>query len=257
MEKEYGKLTADQFRALVDLLPELQGKARDLKRDMQEVPGERWNELLSEGYSWAWVYDFPFIVHLSIVVYAMNLGGWLSEVVVATDPQQRVLDDLRTGPQPSEDFHPDVPGQNGIGLVLSLIHTMQSIALHGRSLSALLQDAHENNDLDSLFRAIKIDRTVVTCPTVADRIAKAELQNDKKFFIKLSNAFKGPSNKEWAGLAKMKLSFHALRELEMNALSDDDLEHLMVHVLDAYKDVPGARKNLRMHYQNFRKFKTI
>ncbi len=256
MVKEYGKLTADQFRSFVDLLPELQGKARDLKRDMQEVPEARWKELLSEGYSWAWVYDFPFIVHISIVVYAMNLGGWLSDVVAAADPQQRVLDDLRIGP-PSEDFHPDVPGQNGIGLVLSMVHTMQSIAMYGRSISALLQDAHENNDLDSLFKAIKVDRTVVTCPTVADRIAKAELQNDKRFFIRLSNAFKGPSNKEWAGLAKMKLSFHLLRELEMNNLSDDELERLMVHVLDAYMDVPGARKNLRMHYQNFRNFKTI
>jgi hypothetical protein len=55
----------------------------------------------------------------------------------------------------------------------------------------------------------------------------------------------------------MKISFHLLREMEQNCLSDDDLEHLMVHVLDVYKDVPGARKNLRMHYQNFRQFKTI
>lgn len=256
MIKEYGKLTADQFRAFVDLLPVIQAKTLEMKRYMQEVPDERWKELLSEGYSWSWVYDLPFIVHLSIVVYAMNLGGWLSEVAADADPQQRALDDLRADLL-GDDFHPDVPGQNGIGLVLSIIHTMQSIALHGRSLSALLQDAHENNDMDCLFRAIKVDRTIVTCPSVADRIAKAELQNDKKFFIKLSNAFKGPSNKEWAGLAKMKLSFSVLRELEMNALSDDELEHLMVHVLDAYKDVPGARKNLRMHYQNFRKFKTI
>lgn len=256
MPKEYAKLTADQLRSFVDLLPVIQAKAIDLKLYMQEVPEERWKELLSEGYNWAWVYDLPYIVHLSIVVHAMNLSGWVSEAAAAADPQQRVLDDLFNN-TPDDDFHPDIPVQNGIGMVLSIIHTIQSIAMYGRSISALLQDARENNDPASLFKAIKVDRTVVTSPTVADRIAKAELQNDEQFFIGLSNALKRPSNKEWAGLSKMKFSFHALREFEMNSLSDGELEHLMVHVLDAYQDVPGARKNLRMHYQNFRKFKTI
>jgi len=85
----------------------------------------------------------------------------------------------------------------------------------------------------------------------------AELVGDKKFFTRLSNALKGPSQKKWAGLAKMKLSFLILRELEINDLSDEALEQLMVHTLHAYQDVPGARKNLRMHYLNSRKLKTI
>jgi len=254
MTKEYGKLTPIQFRGFVDQLPTFQRKADEMDKVMQEVPEERWKELLTEGYSWAWVYEFPFVLHLSVAMYAMNLTEWVQEVASSPDPQQRVLDDF--GKEMSDEFHPDVEGQHGLGMVVSVTRTMQSILLYGRSLSALLQDVRDNNDLDCLFKAIKVDRTVVNCPSVADCIAKAELRNDKAFFRRLSNAFKGPSKKEWAGLSAMRLSFNVLRELELNNLSDDDLEQLMVHTLDVYKDVPGARKNLRMHYQNFRKFKT-
>lgn len=255
MQKEYGKLTAEQFRAFVDQLPLFQDMAVELDKLMQETPSEKWKALFTNDYSWVWVYELPLTVHVAITLYAMNLSAWVTEVATAPDPQQRILDDFAK--ETSSDFHPDIEVQHGIGLVVSMVRTMQSVSLFGRSLSALIQDVREENDLDSLFKAIKVDRSIVSCPTAADCIAKAELRNDKAFFRRLSNAFKGPSQKEWAGLAGMKLSFHVLREFEQNDLSDDELEQLMVHTLDVYKDVPGARKNLRMHYQNFRKFKTI
>ena len=255
MTKQYGKLTPAQFRILVDQLPALESTAANLRKFMQGTPGETWDKILTADYTWAWVYEYPFVLHLSVAVHVLNLTDWINEVAAADDPQQRVLDDLHK--ETSDEFHPDVQPQHGLGLVVSVSRTMQSILLYGRSLSALIQEVRDNNDLDCLFRAIKVDRTVVNCPTVADCIAKAELRHDEAFFKRLSNAFKGPSKKEWAGLAGMKLSFNVLREFELNDLSDDELEQLMVHTLDVYKDVPGARKNLRMHYQNFRKFKTI
>ena len=255
MKKEFGKLTPAQFRSFVDQLPTFQRMTNEMGKLMQELPDAKWKDLLTEDYSWAWVYELPLALHLAVAMYAMNLMDWVKDVVSSPDPQQRVLDDF--GKEMSDEFHPDIEGQHGLGMVVSVTRTMQSILMHGRSLSALLQEVHDNNDLDCLFKAIKVDRTVVNCPTVADCIAKAELRNDKDFFRRLSNAFKGPSKKEWAGLAPMRFSFNVLREIELNDLSDDDLEHLMVHTLDVYKDVPGARKNLRMHYQNFRKFKTI
>lgn len=255
MTKQYGKLNAAQFRALIDVLPEFHRKAAELQTEMQAVPAEKWASVLSSDYSWAWVYEYPLSVHMAIVLYALNLSEWAKEIAKAPDPQQRLLHDQD---MPCDgDFHPDFDNATGLGLVISNVRTMQSIALYGRSLSGLIQEARETGNTDCLFKAIKVDRTVVSCPTAADMIARAELLNDKAFFRVLSNAYKGPSKKEWAGLASMKVSFHILREMEQNSLSDDDLEYLMVHVLDVYKDVPGARKNLRMHYQNFRNFKTI
>jgi hypothetical protein len=255
MQKEYKKVTAIQFRDFINKVPIFQEMALKLQDEMQSVSKEKWDSLLTSNYSWAWVYELPLAVHMAVVLRALNLSDWLQEAVNSADPQQRVLDDLDAAP--NDEFHPDVEEQIGIGLVISNIRTMQSIALFGRSLSALIHEARETGNPECLFKAIKVDRTVVNCATAADFIAKAELRNDKAFFRALSNAYKGPSKKEWAGLAAMKISFHLLREMELDDLSDDELEQLMVHVLDVYKDVPGARKNLRMHYQNFRQFQTI
>lgn len=255
MKKEYGKLTAAQFRGFVDQLPLFQSQAEEMRKTMRATPKERWDELLKSDYSWAWIYEFPAVVHLLLCFHAFNLQEWAAEVAKAPDPQQKVLDEIHD--DPIEDFHPDLEVQDGLGVVVSLTRTMQSILLYGRSLSALIQDVRVTENLDSLFKAIKVDRSVVSCQTAADCIAKAELQDDKAFFRRLSNAFKGPSQKEWAGLAGMKFSFNVLMEAEINDLSDIELEQLMVHTLEVYKDVPGARKNLRMHYQNFRKFPSI
>jgi len=255
MKKKYGKLTADQFRQFIDQLPAFQAMADELRQAMQEAPEERWTELLTQDFSWSWVYELPLSWHVALAIYAFNLKDWLVEVADSPDPQQMVLDDFQK--ELSDDFHPDIEVQEGLGLLISLIRNLQCILWHGRSLSALLHEVREDDNLDSLFKAIKLDRTVVNCLTAADRIAKAELQNDRMFFRRLSNAFKGPSQKEWVGLAGMKLSFHLLRDFEINGLTDDDLEYLLVHKLEVYKNVPGARKNLRMHYQNSRKLKTI
>ena len=53
--------------------------------------------------------------------------------------------------------------------------------LFHRTLDALVDEAREGND-DSFLNAIRIDRSIITCPTFALRIAKAEIKNDKKFF---------------------------------------------------------------------------
>ena len=255
MQKQYSKLTADQFRGFIDHLPEFQKMAIEMRDVMQKAPESRWKELLKEDYSWAWIYEFPLVVHIALCMKFFNLVPWLEEVGKAPDPQQKILDDF--GKELSDDFHPDIEVQDGLAMMMSISRTVQSILMYGRSLSSLIQEFRDKDDLDSLFKAIKLDRTVVSCPCVADRISKAEIQNDKAFFRRLSNSFKGPSQKEWAGLSGMKFSFNLLRDFEINDLSDEGLEHLMVHVLDVYKDVPGARKNLRMHYQNSRKLKTI
>jgi hypothetical protein len=255
VNKQYGKLTAAQFRGFIDELPNFQRQAEEMRKAMRDASNERWGELLKGDYSWAWIYEFPFLVHMVLAVYAFNLGEWVAEVAKSSDPQQKVLDEIHA--DHAEDFHPDLEVQDGLGVVVSLIRTMQSILLYGRSLSALIQDVRDSENLDSLFKAVRVDRSVVNCPTVADCIAKAELQDNKAFFKRLGNAFKGPSQKEWAGLAGMKFSFNFLREAEINDLSDADLEQLMVHTLEVYKDVPAARKNLRMHHQNLRKFPSI
>ena len=59
-------------------LPEFQSKAEDLRKFMQDTPGEKWDKVLTEDYSWAWVNEFPLVLHLAVVVYALNLTEWIT-----------------------------------------------------------------------------------------------------------------------------------------------------------------------------------
>jgi len=122
MDKEYGKLTTAQFRGFVDQLPTLQRMAELLRKEMEALPEAKWNEILTEDFSWAWVYEFPLSLHVAIVTYAINLGDWINEVAASDDPQQRVLDDLHK--ETSDEFHPDVQAQHGLGLVVSVTRTI-------------------------------------------------------------------------------------------------------------------------------------
>jgi len=134
---------------------------------------------------------------------------------------------------------------------------MQSMATYGRSISSLLQDVRENNNHDSLFKAIRMDRTVVGCSTAMRHLARAQIRSDKRFFKHLQAALKGPSKKPMIGLEPMRYVLLMLREMGLNDLSEKDLEHLMVDLLKVYPRAPGAAKNLRAQYQRSKKIKTI
>lgn len=255
MNKEFGKLTGNQFRQLVDLLPVMQAQQQEMLSDLAATSKERWSELLKGDYNWGWCYELPFISHIALAIVALGLGDYIKQTAAQPDPQQSILDDAHK--DLIESHHPEFEVQDILGLVMSMGKTVNSICLYGRSLSALVEEVREKGDLESLFNAVRVDRTVVNCPTVADCIAKAELRSDQAFFNKLALAFKGPSKKQMASLAGMKFSFATLRELEINDLSDDKLERLMVETLEVYAKVGSAPKNLRAHYQHFRKFRTI
>ena len=223
--------------------------------DLAATSDERWAELLKGDYSWGWCYELPFMSHIAICIVALGLSEHLKQAAAQSDPQQSILDDAHK--DLIEAHHPDFELQDILALVMSMGKTVNSICLYGRSLSALVAEVREENDLESLFKAVRVDRTVMNCPTVADCIAKAELRSDQAFFDKLQLALKGPSKKQMASLSAMKFSFATLRELEINDLTDMQLEKLMVETLEVYAKVGTAPKNLRAHYQQFRKFKTI
>ncbi len=123
-------------------------------------------------------------------------------------------------------------------------------------MSGLVQDVREDGNLDSFFNAIRVDRTVMSCSTFSDRIARAELLGDKRFFLRLRNALKGPTQKHWMAYCDLRYSLFVLRELGFDTMSDAELEQLLVHTLKVYPNTPGARKNLRKHYQHSRKLPT-
>lgn len=256
MGKEYGKLTATQFRDLIELLPEVRAAGGSLSEAVSAMPPARINSILLSGYSWGEVYELAFHEHVGLVVYALGMARYLHRVARAPDPQQVFIEDLRSGREPEDDGI-KVELQHAIGLAYSVQRTLLSVMLFQRSMSSLIQEVRESDSSEALFKAVRIDRSVVACPSIADRIARAELRRDEQFFRHLRSALRGPQKKTWEAYCDLRYSLVVLRELGFDRLSDAQLEHLLVDTLRVYSPSPSARKNLRAQYQLSRRIKTI
>lgn len=258
LEKEYGKLTSEQFRVLVGKLPEVLALIHDMNRRLATAPAGKFDRLMPGGYGrYCEIYEVPLVQHITLLLVALDRQHEVKEMAMSPDPQQAVLDslDVDDGDKP---HNPQFDKQSVVALTYSFGRSLQSMATYGRSISSLLQDVRENNDQDALFKAIRTDRTVLGCPTAMNLIAKAQIRDNKAFFKRLRSALAGPSKKEWAGLDQMRYAFLVLREMGINDLSEAALEELMVDDLQIYKAGKGdARKNLRAHYRHSRQIKTI
>lgn len=261
MGKEYGKLTADQFREFIQSLPDIFGMLRATNERLASTSATKFDSVMSTDYGgYNIAYELPFIQHLSMLVVALNRQQDVKEMSSSPDPQEAVLELLRRRDQIEDDKpqHEAFSDSEVIALCYSLGRTMQSMATYGRSISSLLQDVRDNNNHEALFKAIRMDRTVIGCPTAMKHIAKAQIRDNKTFFKNLRSALAGPSKKEWAGLDMMRYAFLMLREMGINDLSEADLEELMVDKLQVYPRGKGdARKALRAHYRQSRKVPTI
>lgn len=260
MNKEYGKFTGDQFREFIQILPDVFALLGEVSERIVATPGQKFDSVMVRGYGlYSHVYELSFIDHLSLVVVALNRHSDVKAMASSSDPQEAVLELLRRRDEiedkPQHEYFDD---ESVVTLAYSLGRTMQSMATYGRSISSLVQDVRESGSHDSLFKAIRIDRAVVGCPTAMNQIARAQLRDNKTFFKRLRSALAGPSKKEWAGLDQMRYAFLMLREMGLDNLSEAALEELMVDKLQVYTAGMGdARKNLRAHYQRSRKIKTI
>jgi hypothetical protein len=249
-QKEYGKLTADQFKQLIQQLPEMRKEQKSLEDVVKSASKERINKLLEKDFYWAEVYEFTFIEHLSFLMMAMDKIDFLKESQNAPDPTQHFMDNLEV----DDDSELWTGGWNGIfkkqdliGLAFALQRTILSIMIYQKTMQTLVGEVRQGND-DSLFDAVRIDRSIVACPTFAARIAKAEFLHDKQFFLRLVKAFKGPTKKYWQSYQDLRFALYTLRDLGFDKLTDNQLVDLLVNQLKVYPDRFEAKKNLRKQY---------
>ncbi|MBI2725252.1 MAG: hypothetical protein HYX42_03275 [Polaromonas sp.] len=260
MHKEYKKLTAAQFRELISHIPSITQMFLDLDRQLANASKEQLANLFpGEHGLYCYLYELPLVSQLSLLVVGLNATEELKEMATSPDPQAALLASLE-----KEDIgvdlslHPDFEKADVAGLSYVLIRNMRSMMTYGRSISSLVQDVRDNNNYDSLFKAIRMDRSSIGCPTIMNALAKAQITSNKAFFTRLRSALSGPSKKEWAGLDQMRYALLILRELGIDDLSEAALEELMVEELKVYRAPKGdARKNLRAHYRQSRNIKTI
>lgn len=256
MDKEFGKLTLDEFRHVVKKLPEIRGEMKSFP-DFVKAKKVKFDEILDHDFCWANLYQLTFLEQLGLFFVAIGRAKKLHEIALSEDPQQALIkwseeDDL-------DDWAGGEGGQFEMKHVVAMVAALQrnilSIMLFHRSLNVLVEEARNGNE-DSFFKAVRVDRSILACDPFADRLAKADLANDKTFFLHLKSALKGPSKKHWEALHDLRYSLAILKECGFINMSDAQLEDLLVHQLKLYPNVPSARKNLRKQLTESKKFST-
>lgn len=248
--KPYGKFTLDQFKQLNEFVHETRNATPEFEKVMRDADPQKLKAILGNNFSWFHFYEMPFNDHIACGVLILDWQDDLKLAAQSEDPQQYFFDFMNR-------LDPDADWQGGyqgkfqkrdlVAIVVSIVRSMKSIMVYQKSLSTLIEEVRQGND-KALFDAVRIDRTILSCPSVIHRISIAEMQGDNRFFLHLKSALKGPSCKHWAGLEEMRYMMHALVDTGADRLTGDNIEQLFVEHLKLYSRTPGAQKNLLKHY---------
>ena len=249
-DKEFGRITHDQFNHLVRTLPELRGQHAELT-DLCREKSDKLDEILGPfAQTWAAVYEFPFFEQIALLFVILGMHEPLLEAWRSDDPFEEYThwtDEGGTLDAWYEHNEDTVSKKHLLWLAIVFQRNILSIMLFHCSMGHLVERARAGDD-DAFFHAVEVDRAVLGCPTFTDRLARAELTGDKHFFIRLRKAIRGPSKKHMQVIQDLRYSIVALRSLGFDRFSDEDLIALFIKTR-LYPDSPGALKNLRKHVQ--------
>lgn len=260
----YGKFSADDLRLFLTLLPILEEERGEVMQLVRANPAKYLSGPLSNGY-WCGLYEIPILEHLGRFIGAAGLLDEVKKLGETPDQMRTVvamvnktdtdLDDLSR--EESEEVQKVLPV--AISLVTSIHHSFRCLLVFGCYLNDLIALAR-HGDEKALFNAVRIDPSVVGCPSVVARISRAVLLEDRRFFAKLKAALSGKFQKrEQSNFQKIRVILQVLSETGAGRLSDEQLHELFVKQLRLYASDSkrgDVKKNLRKFADQYMKTAT-
>lgn len=254
IEKEFGNLTPDQFQRLVKMLPELREQPEELTEALRSNP-DRLKELLGPSdHAWASIYELPFFEQLALLFIIVGMHEPLIAAWHSDDPIERYSHWVEEDSELDVWYEANketIDSKHLLWMAMVFQRNILAIMLFHCSMGHLVERAREGDD-DAFFHAVEVDRSVLGCPTFADRLARAEAAGEKHFFLRLRKALKGPSKKHMVAIQDLRYSIVALRSMGFDRFTDEDLIALFIRTR-LYPNSAGALKNLRKHVQAARK----
>ncbi|RFC33297.1 MAG: hypothetical protein DID92_2727744758 [Candidatus Nitrotoga sp. SPKER] len=246
LQNVLGELKLATIKKFVSLLPKSRknyGKAIALVKEKRDKIETR----LPADFSWSELYELEakqmFILTLASLGY---LEGMVQAARAGLNLNQFLIDEATRS---SEDENEEVEWSGGHkGLfceadIYSITHAAQisarCLGIYGFYLNELVAQVRKGGkDADNAyFKAVMIDRTVLTCPTFAARLARAEFFSEKNFILRLRKAFKGKPHDSLLihqDLRTLLQFFHEINTINSLTLNEADL--LLIQELKIYQD---------------------
>ncbi|MBS0588720.1 MAG: hypothetical protein JSS37_12420 [Proteobacteria bacterium] len=261
-------ITAENLRAFIEVWAQLMpgiGEVMQLIIDSND----RLFDGDNDSFSWCHLYELPIKEHVSF-----NFPGLL--------PEQQVIDwrrqiaespgkiaalpcvieqinghfDAREIPtmEDIEALRPFLPAI--CAYFYSMQYSLYCILYYGCFLNELIERVRAGDD-EALFDAMRVDPTVIGCPSVIERISKARRMQDSDFLNELKKTESGVNVKlKQANYQKIRLILKVLSEAGATRLSNKQLYQLFVEELDRYTANSaggGVEKSLRKFADTYMK----
>lgn len=205
-------MRASELRELVGQLGLVASLGAELSASIEAEP-ETLREVLTPPFYWATFYELPFPEYLKLAVDVIGAAPMFAERLSADDPARALLDLAH------EEAASDWDGGPGgrfepkylFGVIYSINYTIESMLTWSKWLNELVADVRSGSEA-ALFKAVQIDRTIMSCPPIADRITLADYERDEAFFRELRNALKGKPKKPKEEYADLRYCLYALEE---------------------------------------------
>jgi len=155
------------------------------------------------------------------------------------DPQASAIELLNSDPAFPWDGGPDgeFEAKHLFGLLYSIEKSIKSMVTFGKFLNELVADV-QNGNVQALFKAVQIDRTITSCSPIADRISRAEILREDDFFKKLSNALTTKPMKPKEEYRELRYILYALEEVDaLDTLPTERAYQLFCNELAIYPSV--------------------
>lgn len=188
IEKEFGKYSIDELQKILEIIQTFISQKPELLSAIQKDE-KGFVEDLPTGFRWADVYCHSFIGHASLALYYAGAGQEPAKAAASENPQAYALNELpKFAVNVLEPEGSTLTGEQNLGAIfLALFRSLDSMLLYGKSLSRLVAEA-EGGNMDSLFKAVSIDHSIVSNAVIAGYITVAEMRDDHDFFDGLTKA---------------------------------------------------------------------
>jgi hypothetical protein len=268
---QLGKISSDDLRLLLAYFPQLLGaEFSDARQALRE---EGATIFPSDALRWSWchLYELPPKEHFVRALIDVGGIGVLQELAQSPNQIQALpgavekaltqIDVLKVNEEAADSLRKSLPAI--FGAAVSVLNSMRSLMAYGLYLNDVVGKVRENGkDADSwLFRAIRIDLTVMGCSCVAERLSRAVMLDDQKFLSKVRAAMAGKlAKRDQKNYQKMRLVLDVLCETGAPELSTDELYHLFREELNLVRDEAGdgdVKNSLRQFAYQFMKDRPV
>ena len=245
MKKDFNETTANQLREFYAHYFQLQKDKDELSGLIKEKPDSV--KLLSEVPPWSLFYELPYRSFLAICIIEFNLTETIQKVAQSDDQFQSFLnfmEDLENESIDDEELTDEEKGFR-FSLVMALTNQLSSMATHSQPLSILIEKVRKGDD-EALFDAVLVDRSIVSAPSITNRIQVAQLTEDENFMELLSKAIKrSRPRRPDVKLDDLRYMIEVLdEEIGLSNITHDKIYDILAEDLELYDASTDGLKDL-------------